>query len=103
MKNTIWQPWSAKWITHVAFKSDDRSVSRTWSRHIVGSCHINFIKPKTYSEILLPKAYDSLHLWELLKVRKVFSDYYDARMTQFFTILCGLNAYLSPVTFFTFI
>jgi len=35
MKNTIWQPWSAKWITHVAFKSDDRSVSRTWSRHIV--------------------------------------------------------------------
>jgi hypothetical protein len=97
MKHIIWQPPSEKWITDVAVCQKKRC--RTWSRHILGWYHINFIKLKTYSALLPPKAYDSPHLLnECMRVTKYFLQciftYYDLCMTHFFTILCGLFAYI---------
>ena len=71
----------------------------TWSRHILGWCHIHFIKPKTYSALLPPKAYDSPHLWnKFTMVTKHFLQsifrYCDVCMTHYFIIWCGLNAYI---------
>ena len=68
-------------------------VAGAWSRHILGWCHIHFIKPKTYSALLPPKAYDSPHLWhEFVRVtkhslRSIFR-YYDVCMTHF---LCSFK------------
>jgi hypothetical protein len=72
MKNIILQPRNEKWITDVAGISEyERCRNLTW--HILGWCHSNFIKPKTYSALLSPKAYDSPHLWkEFMRVTKHF-------------------------------
>ena len=72
---------------------------KTWSRHILGCCHIYFIKPQTYSARLPPKANDSPHIWnDFMRVTKHFLQsifrYYDLCMTHFFIILCGLNTYI---------
>jgi len=39
------------------------TIKGTRWRHILGWCHIYFIKPKTYSAFLPPRAYYSPHLW----------------------------------------
>ena len=87
-----------------------KSESVTWlvcrnKRHCRSSikthfrlCHINFIKPVTYSALLPPKAYDNPQLWnEFMRVTKNFLQsiirYYDVRMSHFCTFSCGLNAY----------
>ena len=64
-----------------------RGVAETWSRHILGWCHIYFIKLKMYSALLLPKAYNSTHLWnEFMRVTKHFLQsifrYYNNRTTH---------------------
>jgi len=64
---------------------------RTWSRQILGWCHINFIKPKTYSALLPFRAYDSPHLWNVFMrvikhfLQSIFRNY-NVCMTHFFTI-----------------
>jgi len=55
-------------------------------------------KPEKYSALLPPKAYDSptseTNSWGLQKnFLQSICGYYDV-MTHFFTILCGLNAYI---------
>ena len=80
----------------------NKRVVGTWSWHILGR-HINFTKPKTYSALLSPKAYDSPHLWkEFMRVTKHFLLFqklrriYDTFLYNLMWIKC---VYLSPVTF----
>jgi hypothetical protein len=97
MKNIIWQHRSEKWITDVAGTS-------TWSRHILGSCHINFIKPKTYSALLPPRAYYSTHLWNKFIYCQGISDifwYYKVCTTHFPAILRGFKAYICLLLHFS--
>ena len=109
MKHIIWQSRSEKWNTVVAAMSERWSTAGTRSWHILGWCHINFIKPKTYPAILPPKAYDSLHFWnEFMRVTKHFPQsifrllrcMHDTFLYHLMWIKC---VYLSPVTFFTLI
>jgi hypothetical protein len=79
----------------------NKSFARTWSWHILGWRHINFIKPKTYSALLLHKACDSSHLWrEFMRVTKHFlQNYcrnYGVYMTHFFTILWWIKCVCLP-------
>ena len=81
----------------------NKSVAGTSSWHILGWCHINFIKPKTYSALLPPKTCDSPHLWkEFMSVTKHFLLFqklqriYDTFLYNLMWIKC---VYLSPVTF----
>ena len=79
-----------------------RGVAGNWSRHILGWCHINFIKPKTYSALLPPKAYDSPRLWnEFMRVTKHFLQrifrYYDVCMTHFLPYDSKTNIWANTV------
>jgi len=67
-----------------------KSVAETWSWHISGWSHINFIKLKTYSA-LLPR---SPHFWKEFMGANYCRNY-DVYITHFFTISCALNAYVS--------
>ena len=47
----------------MAGRSESLEVLQETDQDILGWCHINFIKLKTYSALLPPKAYDSPRLW----------------------------------------
>ena len=79
-----------------------RGVAGNWSRHILGWCHINFIKPKTYSALLPLKAYDGPRLWnEFMRVTKHFLQrifrYYDVCMTYFLPYDSKTNIWANTV------
>jgi hypothetical protein len=86
------------WTWNTQFLKNIISRLRSEVNHWRG-CHINFIKPKTYSALLPPKAYDSPQLRnELMRFTKHFLQNFQilGRMYDtFLTIVCGLNAYLS--------
>ena len=73
MKNIIWQSRGEKWITDLAGMSERQEALQEPYPYIAGWCYFNFIKPKMYSTLLPPKAYDSSHLWnEFIMVTKAF-------------------------------
>ena len=58
----IWKSRSAKYITDMAGMSKQYEALQDPDQDIFDWCHMNFIKPRTYSALLPPKAYDSPHL-----------------------------------------